>query len=347
MKDNVALVITTIAAPTEAMRQLAAGCVKHDYDLIVVGDESSPANFELEGCRFYSLQEQRELGLQFAELCPARHYARKNIGYLLARKAGANVIIETDDDNLPYEDFWARRIRRQNVSVLANSGFVNIYRYFSEVNVWPRGFPLEKLSEAPPAFSGLGAEDVDCPIQQGLCNSDPDVDAIFRLTQPLPVTFRDDRRVALRTGSWCPFNSQNTTWWADAFPLLYLPAYCSIRMTDIWRSFVVQRIAWTNGWSVLFHEPTVIQERNQHDLMRDFADEIPGYLRNREICNALENLSLRAGTEYISENLRTCYEMLVRMGVHDAKELNLLTAWIDDVDDVRATAPAPAQANER
>ena len=55
------------------------------------------------------------------------------------------------------------------------------------------------------------------------------------------------------------------------YPLLYLPAYCSFRMTDIWRSFVAQRIAWENGWRLLFHGPTMEQERNVHDLMKDFA----------------------------------------------------------------------------
>ena len=46
-------------------------------------------------------------------------------------------------------------------------------------------------------------------------------------------------------------------------------------MTDIWRSFVAQRIAWANGWAILFHEPTVWQDRNEHNLMRDFRDESP------------------------------------------------------------------------
>jgi len=32
----------------------------------------------------------------------------------------------------------------------------------------------------------------------------------------------------------------------------------------------------------------VTQERNAHDLLRDFADEIPGYLHNRAICEALD-----------------------------------------------------------
>jgi len=102
-------------------------------------------------------------------------------------------------------------------------------------------------------------------------------------------------------------------------------------MTDIWRSFVAQRIAWENNWSLLFHEPNSAQARNLHDLMRDFADEIPGYLRNSEICEALGRLQLRAGIEHLSDNLKVCYEELVRIGVVDVKELELLDAWIDDV----------------
>ena len=77
---------------------------------------------------------------------------------------------------------------------------------------------------------------------------------------------------------------------------MYLPAYCSFRMTDIWRSFVAQRIAWENGWNVLFREATVRQRRNPHDLMRDFRDEVPGYVANREICAALQALELEPGT---------------------------------------------------
>jgi hypothetical protein len=38
-------------------------------------------------------------------------------------------------------------------------------------------------------------------------------------------------------------------------------------MTDIWRSFVAQRIAYENDWAVLFHEPTVWQSK-EHDLQR-------------------------------------------------------------------------------
>lgn len=331
MKERVALVVTSIAAPNAVLRALAEGAQSRGQQFVVIGDEASPADFSLEGCSFYGLREQYETGFRFAEACPVRHYARKNLGYLLAIQSGATIIVETDDDNIPREGFWAERRRSQPVPVVKGAGWVNVYRYFSEENVWPRGLPLDRVKDAVPDFDSLGVADADCPIQQGLADENPDVDAIYRLVAPLPLSFRADRRVALAEGSWCPFNSQNTAWWREAFPLLYLPAYCSFRMTDIWRSFVAQRIAWEQGWGVLFHEPTVWQERNEHNLMRDFRDEVPGYLHNASICEALANLKLAPGPGRVAENMLTCYEKLVEMSLVGAQELPLLAAWFEDL----------------
>jgi len=332
MKDKVSIVVTSIAGPNRILRQLANGCGERQYHFIVIGDEASPAEFHIDGCDFYSLKKQRQTGLKFAHLCPTRHYARKNIGYLLAIRNGSPTIIETDDDNIPCEGFWASRQRVQSVAVLENSGWVNVYRYFSDQNIWPRGFPLDYLNKQIPPFETLNRAEVDCPIQQGLADDNPDVDAVYRLTLPLPQTFRKDRRVALANGSWCPFSSQNTAWWSEAFELLYLPSYCSFRMTDIWRSFIAQRIAWLNGWAILFHEPTVRQERNVHNLLRDFHDEIPGYLNNSEICEALKSLPLESGVEKIGDNLKVCYEKLVSMSIIGREELQLVDAWLDDLE---------------
>ena len=48
----------------------------------------------------------------------------------------------------------------------------------------------------------------------------PDVDAIYRLTAKLPIIFEKNNTIALGSKTWCPFNSQNTTWFKPAFPLL-------------------------------------------------------------------------------------------------------------------------------
>jgi hypothetical protein len=335
MKDKIYVIVTSIARPNKVLQQLAQGCSEREYQFIVIGDQASPTEFNIDGCDFYSLKRQKQTKLKFAQLCPIKHYARKNIGYLLAIRDGASTIIETDDDNIPYRQFWEQRQQIHNVPVLQNSGWVNVYRYFTDQNIWPRGFPLEKVQEQVPLYQSLNLMDIDCPIQQGLADENPDVDAVYRLVSPLPQTFTKERRVALTDGSWCPFNSQNTTWWPDAFQLLYLPSYCSFRMTDIWRSFIAQRIAWLNGWAILFHEPTMRQERNVHNLLRDFNDEIPGYLHNSEICKALESLPLESGVEKIGGNLKLCYEKLVNMSVIGREELQLLDAWLEDIKHLR------------
>ena len=337
--EKLAVVVTTISSPNRALRSIAEECDKRGWHFICIGDSKTPADFALEHCDYYSVGRQRELGFRFAGLCPLKHYARKNIGYLIALQEGATIIVETDDDNFPREEFWGTRERRQNVPTLADAGWVNAYRYFSKAPIWPRGLPLDAINQEHPEFESLTTAEADCPIQQGLADENPDVDAIYRLILTLPQNFQADRRLALGNGSWCPFNSQNTTWWRDAFPLLYLPAYCSFRMTDIWRSFVAQRLAWEQGWSLLFHEPTVYQERNEHNLMRDFADEVPGYLHNREIGELLSALSFGKGGGML-DGLKLCYERLTVSEIVGKQELELVQAWADDVSQLLGAAAA-------
>jgi hypothetical protein len=327
-------VVTSISAPNSVLRELASQCKARGLSFYLIGDVPSPADFSLEGCEFYSLKRQQTTGLKLAELLPTRHYARKNIGYLLAMQTKPSLLLETDDDNLPLPEFWGPRTLQQSARTLSGSGWTNVYAFFSEENIWPRGLPLDAIRAPLPKFESLPEAVSDCPIQQGLADANPDVDAIYRLVLPLPINFLPGRRVALGAGAWSPFNSQNTAWFPKAYPLLYLPSYCSFRMTDIWRSFVAQRIAWENGWSVLFKSSDVSQDRNEHSLMRDFADEVPGYLHNRRIGDSLAALKLQAGPDNIGANLIRCYEEMIRLEVVDAKEMNLVKAWVDDVSEL-------------
>jgi hypothetical protein len=216
---------------------------------------------------------------------------------------------------------------------------VNVYALFSSEVIWPRGLPLDEIRKPQPDPGSLTEAGIWCPIQQGLVDGDPDVDAVYRLLFPLPGEFRAGFSVALKPGAWCPFNSQNTTWFPEAYPLMYLPSFCTFRMTDIWRSFVAQRIAWVNDWPLLFHEADLYQERNAHNLMKDFQDEVPGYLNNRRICETLDRVSLSPGPDRLSENLLICYEALVRTGALDKAEISLVQAWTDDLGRAAASFP--------
>ncbi|MDD1529852.1 DUF288 domain-containing protein [Bradyrhizobium sp. WBOS7] len=329
---NQAIIITSINPPNDVMKTIAASALQSGFDFFVVGDTASPADFSIEGCRFLGIADQVNSGFAYANLAPVKNYARKNIGYLSAIASGAQVIVETDDDNFARPQFFECRRRKLTAPVLSGHGWVNAYRYFSDGNIWPRGLPLNHVLKPVPDFANLALAEVDCPIQQGLADGDPDVDALYRLVLPLPHHFRTDRMVAFGVGAWVPFNSQNTSWWQSAFPLMYLPSYCNFRVTDIWRSLIAQRIAWANGWHILFHGPTVWQDRNEHDLMKDFEDEIPGYLNNDRIRGMLEDLPIAGGLDYISLNVRRCYQALVDRELVGAAELPLLDAWTSDLD---------------
>ncbi len=102
-------------------------------------------------------------------------------------------------------------------------------------------------------------------------------------------------------------------------------------MTDIWRSFVAQRIMWTNRWCLMFHSATVYQERNEHDLMIDFRDEIPGYLNNDRIKKTLEDLNMQSDVDNIVDGMMACYDALIKMEVIGAEERPLLDVFLDDM----------------
>ncbi len=65
--------------------------------------------------------------------------------------------------------------------------------------------------------------------------------------------------------------------------------------------------------------------------MRDFEDEVPGYLHNRRIGDTLAELTLEPGTAALGDNLQRCYEALVRLELVGAEELPLLDAWLSDL----------------
>lgn len=331
---GLSVVVTTIQPPTPAVESLARAIGNVSARLLVVGDTKGPISYNVPNTELITLEMQRSGPFNLGRSAPTGHYARKNLGYLAAMAAGATCIYETDDDNAPLPG-WTPRTRETQATSVGGQTWVNVYAYFSTVPIWPRGLPLDEIRRSAPSLPKAGRTPtlttLTSSIQQGLANRSPDVDAIWRFVNDRPVAFEPGPSVSLRAGCFCPFNSQSTWWWPPAFPLMYLPSYCSFRMTDIWRSFVAQRCLWEIGEQIVFHPPEVVQERNEHRLLEDFQDEIPGYLRNRLIVEQLFSSSLRAGPKCVSENLRTCYETLVAAGHLPAKEMALVDDWLTAV----------------
>lgn len=326
--------ITSIQPPTKAVLGLNAHLQRVGGQMVVAGDRKGPASFDLSGCDFLSLDAQLKSGFNLAGKLPVGHYARKNVAYLHAIRGGAGCIYETDDDNEPLDSWHQRSRELTGVRAIASTekGWLNVYRYFSaDTSIWPRGFPLEQLARPVPGAECSSTQRY-APVQQGLANGSPDVDAVWRLTQDRPFTFDQATSVWLGPGQWCPFNTQTTWWWPEVYPLLYVPSYCSFRMCDIWKSFVAQRCLWAMGAGVAFHAPEVYQDRNPHNYLRDFEDEVPGYLQNAKIAKILEPLTLSRDAHDVGANLRVCYAALVENNIFPAQELDLVDAWLHDLN---------------
>jgi STELLO glycosyltransferases len=329
-KNTPTVVITSIFNPTEAVRRFAN---LKDWQLIVVADNKTPTNWEQQGAYLLSVDEQRESDLRISARLPWNHYCRKLLGYLYAIRAGAPVIYDTDDDNLPQDNWHLPPFDGDYATSQPDLGFVNIYASFTEQHIWPRGFPLEQILDPQTLLleEQLSTQPIRVGVWQGLADGDPDVDAIYRLTLNKPCIFRRRPPIALDQGTFCPYNSQNTFYRPEFYALLYLPAFVTFRFTDILRGLVAQPILTRLGYRLGFLEATVFQERNPHNYLRDFESEIPCYLHPQKILELVDRVI--DTTETVENNLGKAYEALCVAGIVPPEELVLLRAWLDDLAD--------------
>lgn len=319
------VVITTINAGTEAIQKHTANS---DYDTIIVGDKKTPAHYSPTEGIFLSVDVQRILFPELADLIPYNHYGRKNLGYLYAIARGYDVIYETDDDNIPLEHFdSALEPLRVETIKEERSAWINIFRYFSnDTHVWPRGYPIS-LIRTSPEFTLRESGSIQPSVITGLAENDPDVDAIFRLTCNHEVTWKKDKRVLISNENVCPFNSQNT-FWVDPtlFVSMLIPSSVSFRYCDVLRGIIVNILMRKLGKTLMYTSANVRQERNDHDIAEDFKSEYEMYVWNETI---LEFIDADVREEMgVNETLRTIYNNLLSKGVIKELDLRILTQWM-------------------
>ena len=326
LDESTFVVITSVNRPTEAVRQWAALVPNR---LVLVADRRTPVDWTCPGVHLLSIDEQRLAGGALADLLPYNHYSRKMLGYLAAVRAGAAIIVDTDDDNAPLSPYQLPAFEGTFDSTPDDQGFVNMHHVFGAAPTWPRGFPLDLVLDdhrdtpLAPANRRVG-------IWQGLVDGEPDVDAIWRLTSTQTHAFVPRPPVVLGRQAICPVNSQNTAFARAVFATMYLPTTVTFRFTDILRGLVAQPILWQFGFRVGFTAPSAVQERNPHDAFSDFVSEIPMYQHARRVPGLVDEAISAATT--IAEAMVLAYGELARARIVEADEVELLEAWLADLD---------------
>lgn len=323
-----AVVITTINEPSESVKAFAA---LDDWQVVIVGDKKTPDWPHVsERLRFIDIDEQIACDWALAAVLPFNHYCRKNLGYLEAIKAGVPRIADSDDDNRPLPG-WGRFADTSQLDCVVAPAVVNIYKLFTDVPMWPRGLPLDLILGGETIQTEMS--DVDILVWQGLADGDPDVDAIYRLVVNAEAEFRHRDPVGLAPGVVAPMNSQNTVWHPDAYPYLYLPFDVSFRFTDILRGYVAQFGLHAMGSTVAFTSPTVYQDRNEHDLLKDLADEVPVYTELPRILDTLASAHLTGDP---MNDLAVMYADMERIGAVTAAECTGVDAWLQDLESMES-----------
>ena len=185
---------TSIFPPTKTIKQIAA---LPDWCLVIAGDKKAPKQYNVSGGAIYlSPADQERMPFATGKLLRWNHFGRKNLGFLYAIQHGARWVYDTDDDNELQSMVNGIPIPRLNAlvdEVDTSYKLYNLYTQMSTVrSAWPRGFPLEAVKDNRTYTAGFkrrtwAARRVG--VVQSLADHDPDVDGIYRLTQPLPFSF--------------------------------------------------------------------------------------------------------------------------------------------------------------
>ena len=320
------VIITTINKPTETI-------LKHinntDYDVIIVGDLKTPSDYKELNCIYLDIPTQEKLFPELSKLLPYNHYCRKNLGYLYAIKKKYKIIYETDDDNIPYDNF--DNILQQNSLQMIteqNNTWINIFKYFTNnAYIWPRGFPLSMIKNTPNYL----IQDTDKlpSIINGLVENDPDVDALFRIicNDRDCIEWDKNKCVLIDNKNMCVFNTQNTFWLnPDLFISMLIPCSVSFRYCDILRGLIANVILNKTDNYMMYSSPNVIQYRNEHNLISDFKSEYEMYIHNENILDYIGN-----DIEYVSsikELLIVIYNNLLVNKVIRQNDIDILNKWI-------------------
>ena len=352
-------VVTTINPPTSGVKSVAS---LKGWCMVIVGDTKTSSNYLQEAnltgredIIFLSADQQKQMQDRFVQKIPFRSFARKNVGYLFAIWNGAKVIYDFDDDNeiqngmsplaVLNEDHGQRLIVRsiENNSDGDSLAFNPLpFMRPSDPDIWPRGFPVSELmrqrrqnSAATSRFTSINAKSVG--VVQAVCDQDPDVDAIFRLTRHLPVHFNFDAKVPSRIlvppKKYSPYNAQATTHMYNAFWGLLLPFTVPGRVTDIWRSYITQHFLHELGLVLVYDGPLVKHLRSAHEYLADFQVEGDLYLKTHALLQFLSMWKYEdEGHYYLPARIERLTIELYERDYISLKDVYAMQEWLVALD---------------
>ncbi|HEY4312073.1 MAG TPA: hypothetical protein VGN12_21675 [Pirellulales bacterium] len=273
------IVTTTINPPTKALERFQSF---EDWELVVIGDKKTPADYRLKRGIYVTPEEQEKYDPALSDAIGWNCIQRRSFGLLWAHDMGADVVAVVDDDNIPLDGWGQNLLVGQNVDVNYYETDLPAFDPVGATNhshLWHRGYPLQLLAKRE--YSRISRRSITVDVQADFWNGDPDIDAICRMEHAPECTF-DTEVFPFAANRLSPFNSQNTFLSGHCLRDYFLFPHVG-RMDDIWAAYYLQ----AKGRNVVYNRASVYQERNPHDLVRDMRQEYLGYENNLNLVRDL------------------------------------------------------------
>ena len=208
-------------------------------------------------------------------------------------------------------------------------------------DAWPRGLPIylindERARGQPGMLKEMKQSNI--AVIQSTCDNDPDVDAIFRLTRPLPFHFDSSKTTAMTIevpkNHYSPYNAQATLHFTAAFWGLYLPMTVTGRVSDIWRSYIVQRLLreLEEESRVLYSPPMVTQFRNAHEYTGDFVAEQHLYLRTEALLEFLDEWKATNDKDDLQTRIEDLWVALYERQFVELEDVKAIQEWLNALE---------------
>jgi len=288
-----------------------------------------------------TVEEQEKLTYNIMKLVPWNHFARKNIGFLYAIEHGAKQIFDLDDDNELISvqnilgqvfDTHAKTYDKVKTKQYVTNPYM-IYLNQPGEYIWPRGYPLEAIKMPHDyKYEEADSSTIDTiGVVQYLQDINPDLDAIYRITNTIPTKFDKNMKkcLVLSRNSFSPWNAQSTLFNSNTFWGMLLPMTVHGRVSDIWRSYFTQKIMWEQGKVMSFCPSIVNHIRNQHRLIKDFDAEMPLYTQTEALLHFLNEW--KPTRKDIAGMLEELYVQMYERGILEKKDVEFVHAWLQDL----------------
>lgn len=280
MKNNIKIAVVVPTIRPEKIKDFMVAWhdqfEEYNVNLIIVNDGERPTvdvyNLFREVCnystRIWDLDIGKILDRKYRAMISNFNSSVRNLGFIVAKKLNADVIVTLDDDTLPSGDTIGDHLKALEMSVPVS--WISTTLVNDRQSDYMRGFPYEIRSERPVMLSHgvwTGVPDRDAPTQLLVGANKP----VEFYKGPIPENI------------YFPFCGMNVAFKIEALPYVYYAPVGQFkgaeRFDDIWGGIPMKKDFDYMKWAIVSGYATVRHERAS-DPYKNLEREVIGIREN-------------------------------------------------------------------